>query len=110
MLKLIIFIIDYRIPVLYGPFAVIETPSNAPQIFREGHNPKSVPCSLRLANIRKKFIIALPEQQQLDCPLTCWITKEIFKESVELCIFSPMIVNNSNDGFGNIVPSTLFSR
>lgn len=109
MMKLIIFIIDYRIPLLDGPFAVIETPSDAPQIFREGHNPKSLP-SLRLANIRKKFIIALPEQQQLDCPSTCWITKEIFKESVELCIFSSMIVNNSNDGFGNIVPSTLFSR
>lgn len=109
MLKLIIFIIDYRIPLLDGPFAVIETPSDAPQIFREGHNPKSLPCSLRLANIRKKFIIALPQQQQLDCPLTCWITKEIFKESVELCIFSSMTVNNSNDGFGNTVPSTLFS-
>lgn len=49
--------IDYRIPLLDGPFAVIETPSDAPQIIREGHNPKSLP-SLRLANIRKKFIIA----------------------------------------------------
>ena len=98
--------IDYRIPLLDGPFAVIETPSDAPQIIREGHNPKSLP-SMRLANIWKKFIIALP--QQLDCHLTCWITKEIFKESVELCIFSSMTVNNSNDGFGNIIPSTLFA-
>jgi hypothetical protein len=89
--------IDYRIPLLDGPFAVIETPSDAPQIIREGHNPTP---SLRLANIRKKFIIALPQQQQLDCPLTCWITKEIFKELVELFsrIVSSMTVNNDNDG------------
>ena len=67
--------------------------------------------SLRLANIRKKFIIALPQQQQLDCPLTCWITKEIFKELVELFsrIVSSMTVNNGNDGFGNIIPSTLYA-
>lgn len=99
--------IDYRIPLLDGPFAVIEKPSDAPQIFREGHNPKSLPCSLRLANIRKKFIIALPQQQQLDC----WITKEIFKELVELfsIIVSSMTVNNGNDGFGNIIPSTLYA-
>lgn len=99
--------IDYRIPLLDGPFAVMETPSDAPQIFREGHNPKSLPCSLRLANIRKKFIIALPQQQQLDC----WITKEIFKELVELfsIIVSSMTVNNGNDGFGNIIPSTLYA-
>ena len=103
--------IDYRIPLLDGPFAVIETPSDAPQIIREGHNPKSLPCSLRLANIRKKFIIALPQQQQLDCPLTCWITKEIFKELVELFsrIVSSMTVNNGNDGFGNIILSTLYA-
>lgn len=107
MLKLIIFIIDYRIPLLNGPFAVIETSVDEPQIFREGHNPKSLPSSLRLANIQKKFIIALPQQQQLDCPLICWITKEIFKESVELCISSSITVNNSNYGFGNIIPSAL---
>lgn len=107
MLKLIIFIIDYRIPLLNGPFAVIETSVDEPQIFREGHNPKSLPRSLRLANIQKKFIIALPQQQQLDCPLICWITKEIFKESVELCISSSITVNNSNYGFGNIIPSAL---
>ena len=101
--------IDYRIPPLDGPFAVIETPSDAPQIIREGHNPKSLPRSLRLANIRKKSMIALPQKQQLDCPLTCWITNDIFKESVELCIFSSMTVNNGNDGFGNIIPSTLFT-
>src|SRR5918994_2068997 len=106
MLKLIIFIIDYRIPLLDEPFAVIETSVDEPQIFREGHNPKSLPHSLRLANIQKKFIIALPQQQQLDCPLICWITKEIFKESVELFsrIVSSMTVNNGNDGFGNIIP------
>jgi hypothetical protein len=100
--------IDYRIPPLDGPFAVIETPSDAPQIIREGHNPKSLP-SLRLTNMRKKFIIALP--QQLDCHLTCWITKEIFKELVELFsrIVSSMTVNNGNDGFGNIIPSTLYA-
>ena len=107
MLKLIIFIIDYRIPLLDGPFSAIETPADAPQIFREGDNPKSLSSSLRLADIQKKFIIALPQQQQSDCPLICWITKEIFKESVELCI--SMAVNNSNDGFGNIIPSTLFT-
>jgi hypothetical protein len=32
-----------------------------------------------------------------------------FKESVKLCISSSMTVNNSNDGFGNIIPSTLFT-
>ena len=101
--------IDYRIPLLDGPFAVNETPSDAPQIIREGHNPKSLPCSLRLANIRRKFIIALSQQQQLDCPLICWITKEIFKESVELCISSSITVNKSNYGFGNIIPSTLYA-
>ena len=103
--------IDYRIPLLDGPFAVIETPSDAPQIFGEGHNSKSLPCSLRLANIRKKFIIALPQQQKLDCPLTCWITKVIFKESVEIFsrIASSMTVNKSNVGFGNIIPSTLYA-
>ncbi|MDQ3976197.1 MAG: hypothetical protein M3264_06705 [Thermoproteota archaeon] len=97
--------IDYRIPPLDGPFAVIETPSDAPQIIRD---PKSLP-SLRLTNIRKKLIIALP--QQLDCHLTCWITKEIFKELVELFsrIVSSMTVNNGNDGFGNIIPSTLYA-
>lgn len=102
--------IEYRIPLLDGPFAVIEKPSDAPQIFREGHNPKSLP-SLRIANIRKKFIIALPQHQQLDCPLTCWITKEIFKEFEELFsrIVSSMTVNNGNDGFGNIIPSTLYA-
>ena len=58
-----------------------------------------------------KFIIALPQQQQLDCPLTCWITKEISKELVELFsrIVSSMTVNNGNDGLGNIVPSTLYA-
>ena len=102
--------IDYRIPLLDGPFSVIEIPSDAPQIIREGHNPKSLP-SLRLANIRKKFIIALLEQQQLDCPLTCWITNEIFKELVKLFsrIVSSMTVNNGNDGFGNIILSTLYA-
>jgi hypothetical protein len=109
MLKLIIFIIDYRIPLLDGPFSAIETPADAPQIFGEGDKPKSLSSSLRLANIQKKFIIALPQQQQSDCPLNCWITKEIFKESVELCISSSMTVNNSNDGLGNIIPSTLFT-
>jgi hypothetical protein len=34
--------IDYRIPLLDGPFAVIETPSDAPQIIREGHNPTPI--------------------------------------------------------------------
>jgi hypothetical protein len=106
MLKLIIFIIDYRIPLLDGPFSAIETSGDAPQVYREGHNPKSLSSLLRLANIGKKFIIALPQQQQLYCPLICWLTKEIFKESVELCLTS-MTVNNSNYGFGNIIPSTL---
>jgi hypothetical protein len=95
--------IDYRIPLLDGPFSVIEIPSDAPQIIREGHNPKSLP-SLRLANIRKKFIIALLQQQQLDCHLTCWITKEIFKVELFSRIVSSMTVNNGNDGFGNIIP------
>ena len=107
MLNLIIFIIDCGVPLLDGPFSDFETRANTPQTFREGHNPKSLPCALQLANIRKKFIIALPQQQQLDCPLICWITKEIFKESVQLCISSSMTVNSSNDGLGNIIPSTL---
>ena len=68
MLKLIILIIDYRILLLDGQFAVIKSPADAPQIFREGHNPKSLPCLLRLANVRKKFIIALFQSQQSDCP------------------------------------------
>lgn len=109
MLKLIIFIIDYRIPMLDGPFSAIETPADTTQILRESYNPKSLSCSLPLANIRKKFIIAMPLQQQLDCPLICWITKEIFKESVQLCISTSLTVNNSNDGFRNIIPSTLFT-
>ena len=109
MLKLIIFIIDYRIPLLDGPFAVVETSADEPKIYREGHNPKSLPCSLRLANIWKEFIIALPQQQQLDCHLTCWITKEIFKELVELFSRIVSTVNNGNDGFGNIILSTLYA-
>ncbi|MDQ4013759.1 MAG: hypothetical protein M3146_08565 [Thermoproteota archaeon] len=32
MLKLIVFIIDYRIPLLNGPFSAIETPADASQI------------------------------------------------------------------------------
>ncbi len=36
--------IDYRIPLLDGPFAVIETPSDEPQIIREGHNPTPTPA------------------------------------------------------------------
>lgn len=62
MPKLIIFIIDYRIPLLDGPISAIEAPADAPQIFREGDKPKSLSSSLRLANIQKKFIIALPQQ------------------------------------------------
>ena len=66
-----------------------------------------IDMSLQLANVRKEFIIDLPNPRQPDHLLTNSITKEIIEESKELCFSPAVAVEGHNDRFGNKIPSTI---
>ena len=69
-----------------------------------------IDMSLQLANVRKEFIIDLPNPRPPDHLLTNSITKEIIEESKELCFSPAVAVEGRNDRFGNKIPSTVFTN